>query len=136
MVEAYRGGAKYVLVFNYPKYPQDNPFGILSENHFAALQRFWQYVHAYSRANVGQVDAQAVLVLPQDYGWGMRRSNYIVQDKIWGLWFEDDKAPMVLDSVNKLDAKLVLRLDINYEDVKFNYTGKFSLVYFWNSTTP
>jgi len=66
----------------------------------------------------------------------MRRSQYIVQDKIWGLWFEDEKAPVILNSVNKLDAKYALQLDIIYEDQRFNYEGKYLQVYFWNSTLP
>jgi hypothetical protein len=36
MLTAYRAGAKYVIVFNYPKYPETNPYGILSEEHIAA----------------------------------------------------------------------------------------------------
>lgn len=136
MISAYLAGAKYVIVFNYPKYPQDNPYGILSNDHFSAMQNFWKYIHAYPRSTYGQVDAQAVLVLPKDYGWGMRRSQYIVQDKIWGLWFEDEKAPVILNSVNKLDAKYALQLDIIYEDQRFNYEGKYLQVYFWNSTLP
>jgi len=136
MVSAYVAGAKYVIVFNYPKYPQDNPYGILSNDHFSAMQNFWSYINAYPRSTYGTVDAQAVLVLPKDYGWGMRRSQYIVQDKIWGLWFEDEKSPVILNSVNKLDAKYHLQLDIIYEDARFNYEGKYQQVYFWNSTIP
>jgi hypothetical protein len=136
MVSAYRAGAKYVIVFNYPKYPQDNPYGVLTDDHFTAMQNFWSYVHAYPRSTYGTVDAQAVLVLPKDYGWGMRRSQYIVQDKIWGLWFEDEKAPLILNNVNKLDAKFNFQLDIIYEDARFTYGGKYRYVYFWNSTIP
>ena len=136
MVASYRAGAKYVILFNYPKYPETNPYGILSDEHFAAMQRFWQYVHVYSRATYGKVDGQAVLVLPKDYGWGMRRNQYIVQDKIWGLWYEDDKATLILNNTNKLDARYNLQLDIVYEDSRFDYKGKYSQVYFWNSTIP
>jgi hypothetical protein len=136
MVSAYLAGAKYVIVFNYPKYPQDNPYGVLTDDHFTAMQNFWSYVHAYPRSTYGTVDAQAVLVLPKDYGWGMRRSQYIVQDKIWGLWFEDEKAPLILNNVNKLDAKFNFQLDIIYEDARFTYGGKYRYVYFWNSTIP
>src|SRR3990170_2999145 len=31
MLTAYEAGAKYVIVFNYPAYPETNPYGILSE---------------------------------------------------------------------------------------------------------
>jgi hypothetical protein len=136
MVSAYLAGAKYVIVFNYPKYPQDNPYGVLTDDHFTAMQNFWSYIHAYPRSTYGTVDAQAVLVLPKDYGWGMRRSQYIVQDKIWGLWFEDEKASLILTNVNKLDAKFNFQLDIVYEDARFTYGGKYRYVYFWNSSIP
>jgi hypothetical protein len=35
------------------------------------------------------LDAVA-LVLPKDYGWEMRRNEYISQDNILGLWPEDE----------------------------------------------
>jgi hypothetical protein len=136
MTAAYRAGAKYVIVFNYPKYPETNPYGILSDEYFAAMQRFWQYVHVYSRAAYGVAEANTVLVLPKDYGWGMRRSPYIIQDMIWGLWQEDEKAPLILHNVNWLEERSNLQFDIIYEDSRFNYRDKYSTVYFWNSTLP
>ncbi len=35
---AYDAGAKYVIVFNYP---QINPYGALTDEHFEAMQTFW-----------------------------------------------------------------------------------------------
>jgi hypothetical protein len=136
MVASYRAGAKYVILFNYPKYPETNPYGILSDEHFAAMQRFWNYIHVYSRTVYGQVDGQVALVLPKDYGWGMRRTQLIVYDRIWGLWPEDEKAPLILNNTNKLDRTSNLQLDIIYEDPRFDYTKKYSKVYLWNSTIP
>ncbi len=132
MVTAYRAGAKYVLLFNYPVYPDGNPYGILSDEHFEAMQRFWQYVQNSKASD--QIDASVVLVLPQNYGWGMRRSEYITMDKIWGLWLEDEKSEQVLNNVNVLVEKYGLELDIIYEDPAFDYNGKYSRVYYWNST--
>jgi hypothetical protein len=37
MMMAYRAGAKYIIVFNYPKI---NPYGILTEEHFNAVKTF------------------------------------------------------------------------------------------------
>ncbi len=136
MVAAYRAGAKYVIVFNYPKYPADNTYGILSEEHFSAMQQFWQYTHVYSRATYGEVEANTVLVLPQNYGWGMRRSQYIVSDWIWGLWQEDEKAPQILKNVNWLETHSNLQFDIVYEDPRFSFADKYSTVIYWNSTLP
>ena len=72
LVTAYHAGAKYVLVFNYPTYPDNNRYGVLSDQHFAALQQFWYYVNTYPRETYGIQTAQAALVLPSDYGSAMR----------------------------------------------------------------
>src|SRR3990170_3192357 len=37
MVTAYNAGAKYVIVFDYPQYPADNQYGILTDEHFSAM---------------------------------------------------------------------------------------------------
>jgi len=136
MVLAYSAGAKYVVVFNHPKYPEDNPYGILSEEHFEAMQQFWNYVKANPRINGGSAKAEVALVLPKDYGWGMRRSEYITQDHIWGIWPEDEKAPVILTNTKMLLDKYGLKLDIIYEDKAFDYNTKYTKVYFWNSTVP
>jgi len=129
MVTAYRAGAKYVVMFNYPTYPEENPYGLLSEKHFAAMKQFWDYIHTYPRGNYGKVDAKAAFVLPKDYGWGLRN----VEDKIWGLWTADEKAPLIWENMNKLISKYGLELDIVYDDGRFNIGEKYSQVYFWNA---
>jgi hypothetical protein len=132
MVLAYSGGAKYVVVFNYPTYPESNPYGILSEKHFGALEQFWNYVNAYPREDSG--GAEAALVLPEDYGWGMRRNKYIGVDNIWGLWQEDEKSPVIWENIDKLLGKYGLRLDIIFSEDAFSFGGKYDKVFFWNST--
>jgi hypothetical protein len=130
MLTAYRSGAKYVVVFNYPKHPDTNPYGILTREHFTAMEQFWTYIHAHPRNILGKVDAQVAFVLPKDYGWGMRN----VDDKIWGLWPADEKAPLIWENMNKLIQKYGLELDIVYDDARFNFENKYAIVYFWNST--
>jgi hypothetical protein len=130
MLAAYRAGAKYVVMFNYPTYPEDNPYGLLSEDHFTAMEEFWDYVHAYPRGNSGKVDGKVAFVLPKDYGWGLRN----VEDKIWGLWAADEKAPLIWGNMNKLISRYGLELDIVYDDNRFNIGEKYSEVYFWNAT--
>ena len=39
---AYSAGAQYLIVFNYP---QINPYGALEDQHFQALQKFWNQIH-------------------------------------------------------------------------------------------
>ena len=133
MVLSYQAGAKYVVVFNHPTYPEDNPYGILSEAHFEAMEQFWNYKNANPRT-LNEAKAEAVLVLPRDYGWGMRRNPYITNDRIWGLWDEDEKAPIILNSLNSLVTKYGLKLDVIFEDQRFSYADKYRQVYFWNST--
>jgi hypothetical protein len=134
MVSAYSAGAKYVLVFNYPTYPNGNPYGVLSEEDFAALHQFWHYINTYPRESCGIESAQAALVLPADYGWAMRRSNYITSDSIWGLFPEDAKASIVLNSTITLVDRYGLKLDIIYDDARYNVTNRYAQVYYWNST--
>ena len=136
MILAYHAGAKYIVIFNYPTYPETNPYGILSEEHFEAMEQFWNYANDNPRENGGKLSGEVALVLPKDYGWGMRRNEYITQDNIWGLWSEDEKAPLILENTGKLLSKYGLNVDIVYEDERFDYRERYSEVYFWNATIP
>jgi hypothetical protein len=125
--------AKYIVVFNYSNSTENsetNPYGTLTPEHFAAMERFWNYIQAYPREVYGKVDGQVAFVLPKDYGWGMRT----VEDNIWGLWPADEKAPLIWENMNKLITKYGLRLDIVYDDPRFNFSEKYSQVYLWNQT--
>ena len=130
MVTAYRAGAKYVVMFNYPRYPDDNPYGLLDEKHFAAIQDFWNYVHEFPRGGHGEGGGQVAFVLPKDYGWGLRN----VEDNIWGLWSADAKAPLIWGNMNKLIDRYGLELDIVYDDGRFSVGEKYFKVYYWNAT--
>jgi hypothetical protein len=136
MLTAYRTGAKYVVVFDYPKYPEDNLYGILDEKqkHFTAMKLFWDYVQAFPRETYGKIGGQVALVLPKDYGWGTRRSENFVEDRIWGFWPEDEQILIIGGNMKKLLSKYGLRLDIIFDDPQFNYEEKYSEIYFWNST--
>jgi hypothetical protein len=136
MVDSYRAGAKYVLVFNYPTYPKDNPYGILSDEYLNVLHQFWQYTKSYPRSTYGVVKVDTVLVLPQNYGWGMRRSAYITEDPIWGIWPEDNKAPQILKNVKWIETHYNLQYDIIYEDPQFNYQNLYQQIIYWNTTLP
>jgi hypothetical protein len=76
MLMAYEAGAKYVIIFNYPKIG-DNPYGIMMDEHFEALERFWKDVKTVPnlRAIHDASQAEAALVLPRNYGWGMRQPD-------------------------------------------------------------
>ena len=130
LVSSYIAGAKYTFIFNYPTYPANNPYGVLSDEDFAVMKQFWVYVNTYPRETYGVQSAQAAFVLPSDYGSPLRRSN----DWIWGLWPADSKDSTILDNTNLLVNRYGLRLDIVYDDAQFNVTSKYSRVYYWNNT--
>jgi hypothetical protein len=82
MVSAYANGAKYVVVFDHPKV---DTYGIMKEEHFEALKKFWDYYHKNPLA-FNSRKANVAYILPPDYGFGLRRAD----DKIWGLWEPDE----------------------------------------------
>ncbi|MEM4704400.1 MAG: hypothetical protein QXJ02_04955 [Candidatus Bathyarchaeia archaeon] len=128
LILAYKTGAKYVVVFSYPKIGQ---YGILTETHFNALQTFSEYIRSNPQEH-GVTRAEAAYVLPQNYGFGFRSSA----DKIWGLWDADALSPKVWADVNKLIAKYSPRLDIVYDDAETIdiIKTRYNKLYFWNET--
>ena len=128
MVTAYNAGAKYVIVFDYPQYPADNPYGILTDEHFSAMEEFWHYAASCPRGE--KITAQVAYILPKDYGWGMRS----LYDNIWGIWETDEKAPIIWENLIKLETKYGLKLDIIYDNPRYNPNGKYYKVYLWNAT--
>jgi hypothetical protein len=128
---AYEAGAKYVIIFNHPQI-EGNAYGILSDEHFEALERFWNYATETSNLRTLTVSgqAEAALVLPRDYGWGMRRPD----DRIW-YWGPDEKSPQIWDLSRRLISRYGKRLDIVYDDPDFPVTGKYPKIYHWNSTS-
>ena len=125
MVLAYENGAKYISVFNYPKI---NDFGILQEEHFLALERFWNRIT--TETDYASHEAQTALVLPRNYGWGMRNPN----DTIWGLWGPDEKSTQVWNATRTLLTSYAPNADIVYDDARFSILNKYSTIYYWNST--
>jgi len=130
MILAYKTGAKYVVIFDYPKIEQ---YGILTEDHFDALKDFWNYVHSNPQEH-GVIQGEAAYVLPQDYGFGFRNPT----DKIWGLWNADDLSQKVWDDANKLLAQYSSRLDIVYGEPEFDsdIRNRYDKLFFWNETIP
>jgi hypothetical protein len=129
MLTSYRAGAKYIVVFNYP-YSDGNPYGTMTDEHFEALERLWNTIAHGDNAIYGSVKADAVLVLPKDYGFGMRNP----QDSIWGFWGPDAITPQVWNISQRLQAQYGYSLDIIYDDPKYPLHDEYGAVYFWNST--
>jgi hypothetical protein len=128
MVLAYQNGAKYIAIFDYPKIGQ---YGILTDDHFDAMQRFWNYTKN-NPDDYGVTQGKIAYVLPSDYGFGFRSAT----DTIWGLWPADELSTKIWKDVNTLAAQFGSRLDIVYTDPEFNSAlRQYEQLIFWNETT-
>jgi hypothetical protein len=125
---AFEDGAKYVVAFNYS--PNGNGTGLLQDEHFSALQRFWSNTVQNKTVTNGGVKAEVVLVLPKNYGWGLRS----LQDNIWGMWQPDAKSPQVWSALQACLLKYGSKLDIIYDDSTYQAAGRYQHVYYWNQT--
>jgi hypothetical protein len=125
MLMAYENGAKYVIVFNSP---QINDYGVLSQEHFDAMEKFWHKIQ--TDQNHKPISAQTVLILPKNYGWGMRNQN----DTIWGLWSADEKSLQIWNTTQTLLKRYGSYIDIVYDDPLFPVEDKYSEIYYWDST--
>ena len=126
MVTAYDAGAKYVVIFDYPQYPIDNQFGILTDEHFLAMENFWNDVVLNPEVKQGSITGDVAMVLPKNYGWGMRRPD----DTIWGLWDADEKAEQIWNLRSDLIQEYGLNLDIVYADPAFPIEGKYDQTFY------
>ena len=128
MLTSYEAGAKYIVVFDYP-YVAGNGYGVMTDEQFSAMQRFWNDV---TQENTWiKARPEAALVLPHNYGWGMRNPN----DTIWGFWPADDKSPQVGLAVEHAFSRYGINLDIVYEDSAYPVSnGHYQAVYYWNQT--
>lgn len=130
MFLAYHAGAKYIIVFNYPTYPETNPYGALTQEHFDAMREFWNEIHSGQKGTFGTENAQVAFVLPKDYGSGLRTPT----DKIWGLWKADNLSSPIWNNINQLVKTYGSRLDIIYDDPQFSLEGKYTITYYWNTS--
>jgi hypothetical protein len=128
MLDSYETGAKYVIIFNFPTDPPGNPFGILTEEHFVAIQQFWNHMQQYP-GDYGKTKAQTAMVLPENYGWGMRQ----IDDRIWGYWGPDEKSQQIWDLSQDLLEQYGFALDIVYDDPSFLLDEIYQEIYYWNS---
>ncbi len=129
MFVSYEAGADYIIIFNYPTDPPGNPYGILTDEHFEAMQQFWDYMQHHPE-DYGKTTGQAAMVLPENYGWGMRHPD----DKIWGYWGPDDLSPQIWDLSQDLLDQYGLALDIVYDDPDFPIADMYQQIYYWNYT--
>jgi hypothetical protein len=130
MKASYECGAEYVIVFNYAE-DMSGPYGTLKDEHFQALERFWNDVVKNPSVVHGNIKAEAALVLPKDYGWGMRNK----EDKIWGLWKPDGTSEQIWTQLQSKLEQYGTKIDIIYDDPAHPVAGKYANIYFWNQTS-
>ena len=130
MLIAYEAGAKYVVIFNYPQYPEGNTYGVLADEHFEALERFWNDAVTAPQVAQGSIEAEAVLVLPGNYGWGMRYPD----DQIW-YWRAGERAQVMWEWSLELLSEYDMYLDIVPDDPAFPATGKYGKIFHWSDLT-
>lgn len=127
---SYECGAEYVVVFNYAP-DMEGTYGILQDEHLQAMEQFWTDVVENPEVVHGGIEAEAVLVLPENYGWGMRNPS----ENIWGIWSPDEKMEQIWSILQDSLAQYGPRLDIVYESAEFPVTGKYPKTIYWNQTT-
>ena len=130
MRSSYECGAEYVIIFNYAE-NMTGPYGTLQEEHFQALEHFWNDVVLNPNVAHGGIKAEAAFVLPRNYGWGMRTQ----QDIVWGLWEPTQEYQQIWPRLQNALATHGQKLDIIYDDQAYPVAGKYSKIYYWNQTT-
>ncbi|MCL2475789.1 hypothetical protein [Candidatus Bathycorpusculum sp.] len=130
MKTSYETGAEYIIVFNYSEDPT-NP-NTLEDEHYQALERFWTEVVQNPDVTHGSIKAEAALVLPKNFGWGMRNP----QDTIWGLWPANDTCQQIWNQVHTQLDKYGLKLDIVYDDPDYPVANRYSNIYYVNAPFP
>ena len=125
---AYGAGAKYAVVFSYPIITS---YGTLTDEHLAALQKFWTTLHT-NPGSFGSNTPQVAYVVPADYGFGFRNPS----DTIWGLFPADTLSQKIYTDVNTLSAKYGSRFDILYDEPQIitPILENYSEVFYWNQT--
>ncbi len=74
------------------------------------------------------MNGQDALVLPSDYGSGLRSPN----DSVWGIW-QPDSSHQVWNSVQISLAKYGSKLDIVYNDPNFLTADKYQRIIYLES---
>ena len=122
---AYENGAKFILVFDSNK---EYTGGILKEEHFEALKKFWNYTKENPR-KITPLNERVAFVLPKDFAYGFRGPD----DKIWGLWEADNLSLEISTDLGFYLEQFKSELDIIYDDGIETHNSYFKYV-FWNGT--
>ncbi len=122
---AYECGAKYFVVFDYYDPEDDNPYGTMQEEHFQAVELFWKNVVNYPNVVQGSVKADAVVILPANYGYGGRW----MEDHIWGIFAPDNQTRQIWNTMQSALQEHGLQTDIVYADSRFPLIHQYKNIY-------
>lgn len=124
MRNAYLCGAKYIVVFDY--YASDSgTYGSMQEEHFRAVADLWRNDVKNASEARGSIQADAAVVLPHNYAWGMRWA----QDNIWGIFKADSRTEQMWNTLQTALQTHGLNLDIVYSDQSYPLPEKYQHLY-------
>jgi hypothetical protein len=131
LVFAYNNGAKYAVVFDYPKLATAK-YGILMQEHLDAIKNFSNYVRNNAPSNADYKKVKNAYVLPADYGFGFRNPL----DNVWGLWGNDTRTQQIYKDVNNLIKQQGANFDIvcDYPTLTTDTKGRYNTLIYWNGT--
>lgn len=131
LVLAYNNGAKYAVVFDYPKIATAK-YGILLQDHLEAIKNFSNYVANNASSNADYKNIKTAYVLPEDYGFGFRNPL----DSVWGLWGSDTQTQQIYKAVDTLIRQQGTNFDIvyDYPMLTTDAKGRYNTLIYWNGT--
>ncbi|MGD6934572.1 MAG: hypothetical protein ACQCN5_10235 [Candidatus Bathyarchaeia archaeon] len=118
---AYECGAKYLILFNYYEEGKSNPYGTLTDEHFDALEKFWNEVVKNPSVISGSVKADSVLVLPKNFGGGLRWRA----DIVWGVFRGDEASGQLYDLTQSALTSHGYNLDIVYDNSAYPLSAQY-----------
>ena len=125
MVLAYNSGASYIAVYDSS---QNYTSTTLTQEHFDALESFWNYVQ-HNPGKHGSIKTDQAVVLPQEYGFGFRSPN----DSVWQYHQVDTWTQKMYKDVTNLVNQFNSSLDIVYSDPEFKnlIQSKYNKILYW-----
>ena len=128
---AYDNGAKYAVVFDYPKIAAAK-LGILTQDHLDAIKNFSNYVANNAPKNADYKNVKTAYVLPADYGFGFR--NPI--DSVWGLWSGNNQTRQIYNDISSLIQQKGANFDVvcDYPTLIADAKGRYDTLIYWNGT--
>jgi hypothetical protein len=117
----YECGAKYLVLFNFYEEGKTSPYGTLKDEHFKALEDFWNAVMKNPLVGAGSVVADSVLVLPKNYGGGMRWR----EDVVWGVFKANETTGRIWDLTQSSLKSSDYTLDIVFDDSSYALSSNY-----------